>query len=165
MSITPTMKSRTTRAKIALIPALSLGLFVGSAALAAPAQAHDDDDSIRGCTVKPLKPTDERGNWVNFSIKVKCEDGKRTVHIRQIRYEADRGRDTRLGDDYFVRHLDRDDHYKIIDSLDHVRQNLDHRDSEEVYHKVSFAVENRNGDLSGWSDWEKSEVLRDVNVH
>ena len=164
MSIIPTMKSRTTRAKIALIPALSLGLFVGSVALAAPAQAHDDDDSIRGCTVTPLKPTDERGNWVNFSIKVECENGKRTVHIRQIRYEADRGSDTRLGDDYFVRHLDGDDH-KIIDSLDHVRRNLDRRGSEEVYHKISFAVENSHGNLSDWSDWKKSEVLRDVNVH
>ncbi|MDQ0674499.1 hypothetical protein QFZ36_002060 [Pseudarthrobacter siccitolerans] len=164
MSITPTIKSRTTRAKIALIPALSLGLFVGSAAFAAPAHAHDDD-SIRGCTVKPLKPTDERGNWVNFRISVKCEDGKRTVHIRQIRYEADRGSDTRLGDDYFVRHLDHKDDYKIIDSLDHVQQNLDRHGSEEVYHKVSFAVENANGHLSDWSDWEKSEVLRDVNVH
>lgn len=163
MSITPTMKGRTIRAKIALIPALSLGLFAGSVALAAPAQAHDDD-SIRGCTVKPLKPTDERGNWVNFRIKVKCEGKERTVHIKQIRYEADRGRDTRLGDDYFVRDLDHKD-YKIIDSLDHVRKNLDRNGSEEVYHKVSFAVENSHGDLSDWSDWIKSEVLRDVNVH
>jgi len=95
---------------------------------------------------------------------VKCEDGKRTVHIRQIRYEADRGSDTRLGDDYFVRHLDRKDH-KIIDSLDHVRRNLDRHGSEEVYHKISFAVENSHGNLSDWSDWKKSEILRDVNAH
>jgi hypothetical protein len=163
MSISPTTRTRSARAKIALVPALSVSLFAGSVAMAAPAQANDD--SIRGCTVKPLKPTDERGNWVNFRISVTCDGGRRTVHIRQIRYEADRGRDTRLGDDYFVRHLDRNDHCKIEDSLDQVKQNLDRQGSEEVYHVVSFAVENGDGDLSHWSDWEKSEVLRDVNVH
>ncbi|MET1087948.1 MAG: hypothetical protein ABWY04_12645 [Arthrobacter sp.] len=160
---TMAMKARSARARIALVPVLSLGLLAGSVAVAAPAQANDD--SIRGCTVKPLKPTDERGNWVNFKISVKCEDGKRTVHIRQVRFEADRGRDTRLGDDYFVRHLDRYDRYKIVDSLHQVRKNLDRNGSEEVYHKISFAVENDNGRLSRWSDWKTSEVLRGVNVH
>ncbi|VXC25036.1 conserved exported hypothetical protein [Arthrobacter sp. 9AX] len=160
---TPTMKTRSTRSRIALVPLLSLGLLVGSVAVAAPAQAYDE--SIRGCTVTPLKPTDERGNWVNFKISVKCEDGKRTVHIRQVRFEADRGRDTFLGDSYFVRHLDRHDRYKVIDSLDQVKKNLDRHGSEEVYHKISFAVENDNGRLSRWSEWKTSEVLRNVNVH
>ena len=157
MSITPTMKTRSTRAKIALVPILSLGLLGGSVAMAAPAQA---DQSIRGCTVKPLKPSDERGIWVNFKISVKCEDGKRTVHIKQKRYEADRGRDTFLGDDYFKRDLNRHDRSKTINSFDQVRRNLDRRGGEEVYHVISFAVEKDNGRLSDWSDWKKSETLR-----
>jgi hypothetical protein len=157
------MKTRSSRARIALVPALSLALLGGSVAMAAPAQANDD--SIRGCTVKPLKPVEERGIWVNFKISVKCKDGQRTVHIKQKRYEADRGRDTFLGDSYFRRDLNRHDDYKIIDSPDKVRPNLDRRGAEEVYHVVSFAVEDGHGNLSHWSDWKKSEVLRDVNVH
>ena len=169
MSITASMKTRSARAKAALVPALTLGLLGGSLALAGPVQANDyKDDSIRGCTVKPLKPTDERGNWVNFKISVKCEDGKRVVHIKQKRYEADRGRDTRLKDDrddYFVRHLNRYDRYDLINSYVQVSKKLDRHDSEEVYHKVSFAVEYDNGRLSHWSDWKKSETLRHVNAH
>jgi hypothetical protein len=159
MSITPTIKSRSTRAKIALVPVLSLGLLGGSVAMAAPAQA---DDSIRGCTVKPLKPTDERGRWVNFKISVKCDDGRRTVHIRQKLYEADRGRDTKFGDDYITRRVNRDDRY--INSRHDVPRNLDRRGSEEVYHVISFAVEYDNGRLTHWSDWKKSETLRNVNA-
>jgi hypothetical protein len=41
MSITASAKTRSTRAKIALVPVLSLGLLGGSVALAAPAQAND----------------------------------------------------------------------------------------------------------------------------
>ena len=160
---TPTTKTRATRSKIALVPVLSLGLLAGSAAVAGPASAYDD--SIRGCTVKPLKPTDERGRWVNFKISVKCDDGRRTVHIRQVRFEADRGRDTRLGDDYFVRYLNHNDRYKIVDSRHEVGRKLDRRDSEEVYHVISFAVEYDNGKLSHWSSWKKSETLRNVNAY
>jgi hypothetical protein len=159
MSIIPTMK---TRARIALVPALSLSLLGGSAAMAAPVQTDYDHGSINGCTVKPLKPTDERGIWVNFKISVKCDDGRRTVHIRQVRYEADPGRDTFLGSDYFTPDVRG---YKTIDSLDKVPPNLDRRGSEEVYHKISFAVENEHGKLSKWSDWKKSETLKYVNAH
>jgi hypothetical protein len=130
--------------------------------MAAPAQA---DESIRGCTVKPLKPTDERGIWVNFTISVKCHDGNRVVHIRQARYEADRGRDTSLGRSYFTRNLNGRDHSETINSFDKVPTNLDRRGSEEVYQLVSFAVEEKNGRLSQWSDWKKSETLRYVNAH
>ncbi|MEO8284781.1 MAG: hypothetical protein ABI568_15500 [Pseudarthrobacter sp.] len=93
---------------------------------------------------------------------MKCENGKQTVHIRQVRYEADRGRDTFLGQDYFQRDVNG---YKTIDSLDKVRPNLDRRGSEEVYHVISFAVENDHGQLSKWSDWKKSETLTYVNAH
>jgi hypothetical protein len=165
MSTTSTMKSRSVRARIALVPALLLSLLGGSAAVAAPAQADYDHDSIQGCTVTPLKPTDERGIWVNFKISVKCDDGRKTVHIRQVRYEADRGRDTFLGSDYFTRDLNGYDSYKTIDSIDKVPPNLDRHGSEEVYHKISFAVETDHGKLSKWSDWKKSETLGYVNAH
>jgi hypothetical protein len=115
MSTTPTMKTRSIRARIALVP------------------ADNDRDSKHGCTVEALKPTDERGVWVNFQIKVDCDHGKRTVRIKQVRYEADRGRDTFLGQDYFKRDVRG---YKTIDSLDKVRPNLDRRGSEEVYHVI-----------------------------
>ncbi|MCU1517658.1 MAG: hypothetical protein JWQ75_2379 [Pseudarthrobacter sp.] len=161
MSGTTTTKTRSLRAKIALIPALSLGLLAGSAAIAAPAQADNDRDSKHGCTVKALKPSDERGIWVNFQIKVNCEDGKRTVHIKQVRYEADRGRDTRLGEDYFERDVKG---HKVIDSLDKVRQNLDRKGSEEVYHVIWYGVENDRGKVTQWH-YDKSPTLRYVNSH
>jgi hypothetical protein len=162
MSGITTTKTRSIRAKIALVPALSLGLLAGSMAIAAPAQADNDRDrdSKRGCTVEALKPSDERGVWVNFKIKVNCENGKRTVHIKQVRYEADRGRDTKLGEDYFRVKDDR----KTIDSLDKVRQNLDRKGSEEVYHVVWYGVENNNGKVTEWH-YDKSPTLRYVNSH
>lgn len=160
MSGTTTTKTRSLRAKIALVPALSLGLLAGSAAIAAPAQADDDRNSKHGCTVKALEPKDERGVWVNFKIRVNCEDGKRTVHIKQVRYEADRGRDTKLGEDYFRVRDDR----KTIDSLDKVRQNLDRKGSEEVYHVIWYGVENKDGKVTKWH-YDKSPTLRYVNSH
>jgi hypothetical protein len=166
MSITP-RKTRSTRAKIALVPALSLGLLGGSVAMAAPAQANSDHGSIRGCTVTPEKPSDEKGNWVNFRIKVHCDDGKKVVHIKQKRYEKDDGRDTKLNDhgwDYdYIEH--RAGHHDYINIFDEVSRKLDRHGAEEVYHVISFAVENHNGKLSHWSEWKKSETLKDVNAH
>ena len=87
MSITPSTGIRSTRARIALVPLLSLGLLGGSVAFAGPVQAHDDRrDDRHGCTVKPLDPKDLRGNKVDFRIKADC-DGKKTVHIRQLRLD------------------------------------------------------------------------------
>jgi hypothetical protein len=145
------------RARIALVPALSLSLLGGAAVFAAPAQADNDRDSKR-CTVEALKPNDERGVWVNFRIKVDCKNG--TVHIKQVRYEADRGHDTKLGDDYFRVREDR----KVIDSLDKVRPNLDRRGSEEVYHVIWYGVENKDGKVTKWH-YDKSPTLRYVNSH
>jgi hypothetical protein len=161
MSRTPTVKTRSIRARIALVPALSLSLLGGSAAMAAPAQADNDHDSKHGCTVKALKPTDERGVWVNFKISVDCKDGKRTVHIKQVRYEADRGRDTFLGDDYIKRDVKG---YKVIDSLDKVPSNLDRKGSEEVYHVIWYGVEDDHGKVTKWF-YDKSDTLRYVNAH
>ncbi len=158
MSITPTKKTRSTRAKIALIPALSLGPLGGSVAMAAPAQAHDD--SRRGCTVKPLDPRDLRGNRVDFKIEVDC-DGSKTVQIRQLRYEDERGprrSDDFLGGSRFTEKFDRWDNSRTIHSVDHV-PNLDRRGAEGVYHLVSFRVKDDRGDWSGWTDWKMSKVV------
>jgi hypothetical protein len=161
VSITTTTKTRSIRARIALVPALSLGLLAGSAAIAAPAQADNDRDAKHGCTVEALKPSDERGVWVNFKISVNCENGKRTVHIKQVRYEADRGRDTVLGSDYITRDVRG---YKTIDSLDKVPSNLDRRGSEEVYHVIWYGVEDDHGKVSKWF-FDKSPTLKYVNAH
>ncbi|MEV8130414.1 hypothetical protein AB0O54_04665 [Pseudarthrobacter oxydans] len=169
MSITPTTGIRSTRARIALVPLLSLGLLGGSVAFAGPAQAHDDRrDDRHGCTVKPLDPEDLHGKWVDFGIKVKCDDkdgkkdGKRTVHIRQLRYEDEKGprrTDDFLGRSHFIEEFKKDDNKaRILHSVDKVR-NLDRRGTEEVYHVVSFRVQKGNGEWSDWSKWEMSEVV------
>lgn len=168
MSITPTTGIRSTRARIALVPLLSLGLLGGSVAFAGPAQAHDDRrDDRHGCTVKPLNPKDLRGKWVDFGIKVKCDDkdgkkdGKRTVHIRQLRYEDEKGprrTDDFLGSSHFYEEFDKKDDARIIHSVDKVR-NLDKRGAEEVYHMVSYRVKKDNGHWSDWSEWKKSDVV------
>lgn len=167
MSITPLKKTRSTRAKIAMVPVLSLGLLGGSMALAAPAQA-DKDHKINGCTVKAEKPSNDRGGWVNFKISIKCDDGKkRTVKVEQKRYEKDNGPDTRLGKvRSWERDFDRNDRHKSIDSYDHVSKHLDRHDGEEVYHEVRFAVKYDNGKWSSWSrysDWKESPVRYDIN--
>ncbi|MDQ5861148.1 MAG: hypothetical protein M3536_02655 [Actinomycetota bacterium] len=154
------MKTRSIRAKIALVPALSLGLLGGSVAMAAPAQANYDHDSRRGCTVKPLDPRDLRGSRVDFRIKVDC-DGKKTVHIRQLRYEDERGprrSDDFLGSSHFYEKFDWRDDARIIHSVDRVR-NLDRRGAEEVYHLVSFRVKDHRGNWSDWTQWKKSNVV------
>jgi len=162
MSIT-TPRNRSTKAKIALVPVLSLGLLGGSMAIAGPASA-DYDQKIRGCTVKAEKPVHERGGWVNFKISVKCDDGNRTVKVQQRRFEKDNGPDTRLGKvRTFERDVDRNDRRKTINSRDYVSRHLDPHDGEEVYHEVRFAVENDKGKLSRWSDWKESPVRYDVN--
>ena len=166
MSITQTAKTRSTRAKIALVPFLTLGMFVGSLAVAGPAQANDDHDRdrdrIRGCTVTPEDPRDLRGNRVDFRIEVDCNED-RIVQIRQLRYEDERGprrSDDFLGHSHFTVKVN-DDDKKTIHSVDHVR-NLDRRGDEEVYHLVSFRVKKDDGhwsDWSHWSDWKKSDVV------
>jgi hypothetical protein len=169
MSITPTMKTRSTRAKIALVPVLSFGLLAGAAAVAAPAAAHDDRDRDHrhGCNVQPLKPADARGDWVNFPVSVKCDDGRKVVHIQQKRYEKDRGRDTRLHDgnhDAFHIYVHRADRKEVKDRYDQVSRRLDRRGPEEVYHEIRFAVDKGHGRLE-WSGWVKSETLTGVNSH
>ncbi|WP_104043511.1 hypothetical protein [Arthrobacter sp. ZGTC412] len=159
MSITTT-KSGSTKAKIALVPVLSLGLLGGSVAIAGPAAA-DYDQKIRGCTVKPVKPSQERGGGVNFKISVKCDDGKRTVHVKQKLYEEDLGKDTKFDEKYIKRHVNRDD--RFINSRYGVPRYLDRYDGEEVYHEISFAVEDDKGKLSKWSGWKKSPTLHHVS--
>ena len=160
MSITPSTGIRSTRARIALVPLLSLGLLGGSVAFAGPALGHDDRrDDRHGCTVKPLDPKDLRGNKVDFRIKADC-DGKKTIHIRQLRYEDEKGprrTDDLLGTSHFYEEFDKKDDARIIHSVDKVR-NLDRRGAEEVYHMVSFRVK-KDGHWSDWSEWKKSEVV------
>jgi hypothetical protein len=166
MSITQSGGIRSTRARIALVPLLSLSLLGGFSAFAAPAQADDRNNERHGCTVTPLKPDKLHGKWVDFSIKVNCDDkkdGKRTVHIRQLRYEDEKGprrTDDFLGRSHFIEEFknnDKDD-TRTIHSADKVR-NLDRRGTEEVYHVVSFRVQKGNGNWSDWTKWEASKVL------
>ncbi len=156
MSITPSVKkSHSWRTRVALFSVMSFGLTGVPAALAAPAQA---DTSYRGCTVDPLKPTSHGNSQrVDFQIKVHCRDG-RTVQIRQLRFEDDRGRrnDDFLGSSWFWESFDRHDGSVTLHSYDRV-PNLDRRGPEEVYQIVSFRV--RTGhDWSSWTRWEKSDV-------
>lgn len=158
MSITTTTRTRSFRAKIALVPVLSLGLLGGSVAIGAPAAAYND--YRHGCNVKPLEPHDLRGNRVDFQIKVHCY-GEKTVQIRQLRYEDERGphrSDDFLGGSHFKEdfHKQYDDH-RYIRSVDRV-WNLDRRGAEEVYHLTSFRVKDHHGHWSGWTHWEESPV-------
>jgi hypothetical protein len=163
MSITPSRGIHSTRARIALVPLLSMSLLGGSAAIAAPAQANDRNNERHGCNVQPLKPEELHGKWVDFSIKVKCDDkdAKRTVHIRQLRYEDEKGprrTDDFLGRSHFIEEFKKNgDDTRTIHSVDKVR-NLDHRGSEEVYHVVSFRVKKDDGHWSDWTKWEMSKV-------
>ena len=153
MSITPsTTKSHPTRAKIALVSVVSLGLLGGSVAIAAPAQA---DTTYKGCTVSPEKPRDLRGDKVDFRIKVDCY-GKKTVDIRQYRYEDERGkrRDDRIGYSRYDVKFDRNDGWKTI-----ARQDYRLRSVDKVYQVVSFRVKDDRGHWSDWTRWEKSAVL------
>ena len=154
MSITPTMKTRSTRAKIALVPVLSLGLLGGSMAMAAPVQA---ETSRHGCTVDPRDPENLRGDKVDFKIKVDC-NGKKSVQIRQLRYEEDRGHDDFLGGSHFYEHFDKKDGARTVHSVDHVPDQR--KDSEAVYHYVSFRVKDDKGHWSNWTKWEKSDVVK-----
>ena len=142
-------KART--ARFALISAVTLGLIGGPVAMAAPADASNYK---RGCTVDPLKPT-ERRHWVDFRIKVECQD-HRTVQIRQLRFEDDRSRrhDDFLGRSTFWESFRRNDDKVTIHSYDRVP---DRRGPEKVYHYVSFRVHSGNH-WSDWTRWEKSEV-------
>ena len=154
--------NRSTRAKVAMVPVLSLGLLGASLALAAPANA---ETSRSGCTVDPQDPKDLRGNKVDFRIKVDC-NGEKTVQIRQLRYEDDAGprrTDDFLGRTVFTESFERHDRSRILLSVDRA-PNLDRRGSEEVYHLVSFRVENKGGHWSDWTPWEKSAVV-EVDHH
>lgn len=156
MSNTPI--NRATKAKIALVPVVSLGLLGGLIAVAAPANA---ETSRYGCTVDPLDPRDLRGNKVDFRIKVDC-NGEKTIQIRQKRYEDEKGprrTDELLGKSRFTEEFDRKDDAIIIRSVDVVK-NLDRRGSEEVYHVVSFRVQNKGGHWSDWTRWEESDVVK-----
>lgn len=160
MSSSPTRKTRSLRAKIALVPTMTLGLLGGSMALAAPASAYDDHR--HGCNVDPLKPNDLRGNRVDFKIKVHCY-GEKTVQIRQLRYEDERGprrSDDFLGGSHFKEefHKRHNDDHRYIRSVDRV-PNLDRRGAEEVYHLTSFRVKDDHGRWSDWTHWEKSPIL------
>lgn len=167
MSSITSQRSPSARAKLALAPVVSLGLLAGSVALAAPAQADHDRNSIRGCTVNAEKPTHEHGIRVNFKITIHCDDGKkRTVKVEQRRYEKDSGHDTWLGSDTFYRDFNRHDDTKHVNSRDDVPRYLDRYDGEEVYHKVRFTVKYENGkwsDWSRWSGWDESRVLYNIN--
>ncbi|KUM33634.1 hypothetical protein [Arthrobacter sp. EPSL27] len=163
MSITkPPRKTRSRAARIALIPAVALGLIGGPVAAAGPAFASTSE---RGCTVDPLKPIkhdnkDRSKVRVDFRIYVDC-NGNKTVEIRQLRFEDDRGRnDDFLGKSTFWRSFDPRDDSVTIHSYDRV-PNLDRRGSEEVYQLVSFRVRSGNSDhWSDWTRWEKSDVAR-----
>ena len=178
-----TQKIRSTRARVALVPVLSLGMLGGFLSLAAPANA---ETSRYGCTVDPLDPEDLRGDKVDFLIKVDC-NGEKTVEIRQRIYEDERG--SRHNDDLLAKRLvtvdfDRRDDARTIhcylDFGDHGRHDdarnkdgcddvdrYDHKDDrkvEEVYQLVSFRVQNHGGHWSDWTDWEKSAVV-EVDHH
>ncbi|MBT2534869.1 hypothetical protein [Arthrobacter sp. ISL-69] len=102
----------------------------------------------------PLKPTDERNNKADFRIKVDC-NGKKTVEIRQKRFEKDRhGRDDFLGRSEFKENFDRHDGRVIIHSKDKVDKD---KGKDRVYHEVSFRVKAGNN-WSDWTKWERSDV-------
>ena len=152
--------SRSRAARIALIPAVAIGLLGGPVAVAGPATAATSD---RGCTVDPLKPT-KQDNWdrsrstVDFRIYVNC-NGNKTVQIRQLRFEDEHGRkDDFLGWSTFWKSFDRRDDAVRIHSFDQVRNGPG---SEEVYQLVSFRVRSGNSDhWSDWTRWEMSDVAR-----
>lgn len=153
-------KSRSRAARIALIPALALGLIGGPVAVAGPATASTSE---HGCTVDPLKPTKQDSRYgaktkVDFRIYVDCK-GNRTVQIRQFRFEDERGRNDKfLGWSTFWKSFDRRDDAVRIHSYDHVWNGPG---SEEVYQLVSFRVRSGNSDhWSDWTRWEKSDVAR-----
>ena len=158
MSITPTTKTRSIRAKIALVPALSLGLLGGSVAMAAPASADynsdRDRDSRNGCKVSPGTPENERGDRVNFRINVDCDDGRKTVHVKQRLYE-DRRDDRRFASYEHEYKVDRWD--RRINDTHYLPRYID--EGDRVFHEISFAVEDRNGHVGKWSDWKKSGTL------
>ncbi|BCW73002.1 hypothetical protein [Arthrobacter sp. NicSoilB8] len=164
MSITSASNNRRLhQAKVALIPAVALGLLGGPVALAAPAGASTSD---HGCTVDPLKPT-TRDSWdakrdssrVDFRIRVACSGGK-TVQIRQLRIEDESGRrhNTILGFSTFWESFDHRGNSVTLHSPDNV-PNLDRHHGEKVFQFVSFRVRSGHSDhWSDWTNWEKSDV-------
>ncbi|HSN37408.1 MAG TPA: hypothetical protein VLT34_13740 [Arthrobacter sp.] len=145
-------KSRPLGAKIALIPAMALGLIGGSVGLAGPASAATSE---RGCTVDPLKPT-QHHHEVDFGIFVDC-DGKKTVDIRQLRLKVDHhGHDDLLGQSSPQKSFGPRDGAVTLHRYYDVPSTLDHAD---VYQLVSFRVRSGNSDnWSDWTHWEKSDV-------
>lgn len=150
--------NRSTRAKVALIPVVSMGLFGASVAMAAPAQA---ETSSYGCTVDPLDPKDLRGDYAEFSFKVDC-NGEKTVEISQRIYENERGsrhHDDLLAERVVTVDFDRHDDARTIDYC----VDVGHHD-RDVYQRVQFRVQNHGGHWSDWTDWEKSAVV-EVDDH
>lgn len=170
MSITPaSTNQRPLWVKVALIPAVGLGLLGGPVAFAAPANASTSE---RGCTVDPLKPTahddsDGHSSWdskhdsnrVDFRIQVDC-NGDKTVEIRQLRIEDQNGsrHHTFLGSSTFWESFDNHSGSVTLHSPDQV-PNLDRHHSKEAFQLVSFRVRSgHNDNWSNWTDWEKSDV-------
>lgn len=152
MSLTPSSTtSRPRTAKFALVAAVTLGLLGGPVVGAAPADATT---SYRGCTVNPLRPSTQRNHWVDFRIRVDCQDN-RTVQIKQLRYEDQGGRtrDDFLGGTTFWRSFNRRGTV-TLHSYDVVPIQGRHS-SERVYQLVSFRVRVGNH-WSNWTRWEKS---------
>lgn len=159
MSMTAgTKKSRPSRAKVALVSAMTLGLAAGGVALAAPAQAAATNYA---CTVTPLKPVFAGFNssgtkLVDYQIQVRCYNN-RSVYIEQQRWESDDwpNGDDHLGTSTFSRHLNQ---YSGTVTISNIRTLVDGEiGNEEVYQKVSFQ-EGSGGVWSPYTGWYYSGV-------
>ncbi|KIS25869.1 hypothetical protein TV39_17570 [Arthrobacter sp. SPG23] len=157
MSMTAgTTKSRPSRAKVALVSAMTLGLAAGGVALAAPAQAATTNYA---CTVTPLKPVFAGFNssgtkLVDYQIQVRCYNN-RSVYIEQQRWESDDwpNGDDHLGNSSFSRSLG---YYSGIVTIHNVRTLTNTEiGNEEVYQKVRHQ-EGAGGVWSPFTGWKSS---------
>lgn len=126
-------------------------------ALAGPAQAGNN----YGCEVKPLKPVvyynghGTHDDYVNYRIKVHCEDGY-WIDLHDQQWEKDNGHDH---DDYLATWTKRDyfDHEGTKTySFNRKAPNTEHG-HEEVYHRVTFKTY-KHGHWTGWHNWKNSHV-------
>ena len=157
MSMTAgTKKSRPSRAKIALVSAMTLGLAAGGVALAAPAQAATTNYA---CQVVPLKPIFAGFNssgtkLVDYRINVYCA-ANRSVYIDQQRWESDDwpNGDDHLGNSAFSRYLGPVNGWHTIHNV----RTLTNTEigNEEVYHKVRHQ-EGASGVWSPFTGWTGS---------
>jgi hypothetical protein len=157
MSMTAgTPKSRPSRAKVALVSAMTLGLAAGGVALAAPAQAATTNNPS---TVAPLKPVFAGFNssgtkLVDYQINVYC-NSNRSVYIEEQRWESDDwpNGDDHLGNSAFSRYLGPANGWHTIHN---VRTLVDTEiGNEEVYHKVRHQ-EGAGGVWSPFTGWKSS---------